>query len=262
MNYTEIAEHNDFHDWFEYVPHDVQYMRYSESNPSTLAAGYMIGDVYHTFAFARVALLFSLENNYGDLAKQEDEMANLNVKALFIQDAITQYAICEDLSWQVVWAYILPSDIEYLMKNEYEKMTKECNRDNLIEQLNCGIGQHSIVAEKLKEILKEFDDDPSVMEFRTLYNFLKHRGTVHIEGLGNEDEMLMFAVEGKPIRIRAHHTYKLEQLQSMARDYHLKFENYFNKIIKAIMPDDYKNSKISFVDGMNAILRMNEAQNK
>ena len=42
MNYTEIAEHNDFHAWFEYVPHDVQYMRYSESNPSALAAGYMI----------------------------------------------------------------------------------------------------------------------------------------------------------------------------------------------------------------------------
>lgn len=261
MKYEEIARHNGFHKWFDYIPHDAQYMKYAENNPSAVAAGFMIGEVYHAFSYARASLMFSLENNYGDLAKQTDDLAMLTVRYIFVQNMIMQYAICEDLSWQVIWAYILPADIQYLMKNEYEKMTKECNRDNLLAQLNCGIGQHNLTAEKLKNILTSFDNDEEVMKFRTLNNYLKHRGNIHIQGLGNDDNSLMFAIDGCPVSIRAHESYKLEELQDMAWAYHKKFEKYFNEIIDTIMPSDYLDTTISFVDGVNAVIKMCKAQN-
>lgn len=260
MDYEEIVKNDEFHRWFDYIPHDVQYMKYAETNPSAVAAGFMIGEVYHTFAYARASLMFSLEKDYGDLAKQTDELSMLTIKSILIQNVISQYSICEDLSWQVIWAYILPSDIQYLMNNEYEKMGKECNRDNLIAQLDCGIGQHNLTAQKLKNILTSFDNDEEVMNFRTLNNYLKHRGTIHIKGLGNDDNSLMFSIEGRPISIRAHKTYELEELQKMAWTYHKKFEKYFNEIIETIMPDDYLETKISFVDGINAVIKMSNAQ--
>lgn len=190
MIYKKLLNNDKFHEWFKYEPHDSQYLRYAKSEPSIVAAGFKIGEVYHTFSFARAGLLFSLEGNYGDLASADSEISMLTVKSIFIHNAILQYAICEDLSWQVVWAYIMPSDIKYLMNNEYLKMEKLCNRENLIAQLDCGIAQHVSKALELKSIVKEFDDNSCVKELRELNNFLKHRGNIHIEGLGQQDDQL------------------------------------------------------------------------
>ncbi len=128
ITYEEISNEGKYHAWYKYEPHDVQYMRYAEDNPSAIAAGFKIGDVYKVFALAKASLMFSMEENYGDLASQDNDMAQLTVKYMFVQNAISQYAICEDLSWQVVWAYIQPSDIKYLMNDEFEKMEKTCDR--------------------------------------------------------------------------------------------------------------------------------------
>lgn len=256
MTYEEISKDGDYHEWFKYEPHDSQYVRFCESNPSAIAAGYKIADVYHSFCMAKASLLYTLESNYGDLARKEDSFSNLFVKAMFIQNAIFQYAICEDLSWQVVWAYILPSDIEYLMKNEYEKMTKECNRDNLLEQLNCAISQKVLKAERIKDIVSNFDNDEDVMKFRTLYNYLKHRGNIHIEGLGNQDEYLMTMVNGKMIKIPSRETYSLEELQEMAWKYHQKFKNYFSNLIAEIMPANFTNTTVSYKEWIMGNLKM------
>ncbi len=262
LKYENVAQDLTFQDWFKYEPNNIQYVRFCESNPSAIAAGHKIADVYNSFSMARMSLLFSCEKDYGDLASQDDEIAKLMVKALFVQNAIYQYAICEDLSWQVAWAYILPADISYLMNNEYEKMAKECNRDNLFEQLNCGIAQKSLVAEKIKEVVEKFDNDKNIMKFRTLYNYLKHRGNIHIEGLGYEDEYLMTMVNGKAIRKLSREKYTLEQLQDLAWNYHIRFEDYFSELINAVMPEDFTNNTVHFEDWLNGNLKMANVQNK
>lgn len=259
LKYEDITQDMEFHEWFKYEPHDAQYIRFCEDNPSAIAAGYKIADVYQSFATARASLLFSLEENYGDLAKTDDD---LFVRAMFVQNAIFQYAICEDLSWQVAWAYILPADIDFLMNNEYEKMSKECNRDNLIEQLDCGIAQHSADAEKIKEIIVKFDNDEDIKKFRTLYNYLKHRGNIHVEGLGNEDEYLMAMINGKAVKILSRESYSLEQLQDLSWNYHRKFETYFSELIAAIIPDDFTYNTVSLEDLLVSNLKMSYAQYK
>lgn len=78
--------------------------------------------------------------------------------------------------------------------------------------------------------------------------------------LENVDNSLIFSIEGRPIPIRTHKTYELEELQKMACTYHEKFEKYFNEIIEAIMPDSYLESKMSLVDGVNAVIKMGNVQ--
>ena len=146
------------------------------------------------------------------------------------------------------------------MNNEYEKMTKECNRENLFEQLNCGIAQKSLEAVKIKEVVERFDKDEDIMRFRTLYNYLKHRGNIHIEGLGNEDEYLMTMINGKAVRILSHEKYTLEQLQDLAWNYHNKFQKYFSELISYVMTEDFTNNTVPFEDWIIGNLKMADAQ--
>ena len=262
MNYEDIASDEQFLEWFKYEPHDAQYARFAVENPSAIAAGHKISDVFSTFSEARTSLMFSFEKNYGDLAKEDDEISNRFVKALLLKNAIFQYAVCEDLSWQVAWAYIQPANLEYLMKNEYEKMYKECNRDNLLQQFDCAISQKVLKASKIKEILTTFDNDEKMMKFRTLYNFLKHRGTIHIEELGNQDKQLMIQINGQNIDLLSKESYSIEAIQNIIWEYHVSFEDYFNKLILEIMPVDYCDNSINFNDYLNASINMAIAQGK
>ena len=84
MTYEEVESASSYHEWFKYEPYDPQYVRFCESNPSAIAAGYKIADVYHSFSMAKASLLFSMESDYGVLARSEDSVANLFVKAMFL----------------------------------------------------------------------------------------------------------------------------------------------------------------------------------
>lgn len=260
LSYNLISKDDSFHDWFKYQPHDVQYLRYAKQNPSLVAAGFKVGDLYSAFAYAHSALMFSLEKDYGMLAKSEESIGL--VQYMFVRDSILNYAICEDLSWQVVWAYIQPANIQYLMKDGYSKLAKDCNRENLLKQLECAISQLHTQADRLKSIIKEFDNDLDVKDFRKLYNFIKHRGDIHVEGLDSQDESLMFNVNGQNIKMLSRDSYSMNSLRDDAWNYNCKFENYFNKLLKEIFPEDYLDNMINLSEGLMGALQMMDAQNE
>lgn len=80
---------------------DAQYVKYIKSEPSILAAGHKINDVYHTFCDARGSIMRANYSNYGDLCADNDT-SKLYIKTTFLKDALMEYAICLDLSWQVI----------------------------------------------------------------------------------------------------------------------------------------------------------------
>ena len=260
MNYEELIKDNDFHKWHEYEPLDTDYVKYGESDPSVIAAAHKIGDVYHTFANAKSSFMSASYDNYGDLCG-ETEISRLYVKTHFLLHAVIEYAICLDLSWQVIWAYVQPASFEYLLSNEHKKMENECNRDNLKAQLDCAISQRNLKAVRIKQIMVEFDNDTDVKRLRTLYNSLKHRGIIHFEGLGANFKTMMMQVEGKNIQTLSREEYTVETVENMLFTYHQKFQQYFNKIIAEIIPDDYLNKKVSFIDYINTALQMNSILN-
>ena len=260
MNYEELRNDSDFHKWSKYEPLDAQYVRYASSNPSVVASGHKICDVYHTFANARHSFMSVDYDNYGDLSG-DSEISKLYVKTHFLLLAVIEYAICLDLSWQVVWAYIQPSSFEYLIKKEYKRMERECNRDNLLEQLECAISQRSVLAEQLKQILKEFDDDSTVMELRSLYNSIKHQGMVHFQGFGENFDRMMMDVNGNTVSTLSRKSYTIEEIENLLFTYHVKFQEYFNLLIDKIIPEDYLENSVPFGEYLETVLEMNRIQN-
>ena len=261
MTYEDLANDNAFHKWHKYEPLDVQYARFAENDPSVIAAGHKICDVYHAFANAKQSFMSANYQNYGDLCGN-DEISKLYTKTHFLLNAISEYALCLDLSWQVVWAYIQPSSLEYLLKMEYKKMEKECDRDNLHAQLDCLIAQNNMKAIKLKKHIEQFDNDENVMKLRTLNNSIKHHGTIHFDGLGENFSSMMVVVKGNKISTLSRKSYKVEEIENLLFEYHVKFQEYFNTIIDEIIPEEYLDNKISFGTFIEMMLEMNEVQNK
>ena len=260
MDYDELTNDNAFHKWHKYEPLDVQYVRYAESNPSVIAAGHKICDVYHAFANAKQSFRSANYQNYGDLCG-DDKISRLYTRTHFLLNAISEYALCLDLSWQVVWAYIQPSSMEYLLKMQYKKVERECDRDNLYAQLDCAISQNNMKAIKLKKHLESFDNDKKVMELRSLNNSIKHHGTIHFENLGANFSSMIVMVNGKAISTLSRKSYTVEEIEELLFAYHVEFQEYFNTIIDEIIPDDYLDNNISFDTFIKKMVEMNEVQN-
>lgn len=140
-------------------------------------------------------------------------------------------------------------------------MERDCERDNLLEQLDCAIAQKSMKAEQIKNIMTDFDNDKDVIKLRTLYNSLKHRGTIHFVGLGANDKTMLLQVQGKNISILSREEYTVDEVENILFTYHQKFQIYFKNLIVQIIPIDYLNKKVSFIDYVNTALKMNAIQN-
>lgn len=260
MDYKKLSNDKNFIDWIKYEPSDAQYIRFAKTNPSVIAAGHKIYDVYHAFTNARQSFRSADYKNYGDLSSS-DELSMLYTKTHFLLYAISKYSLCLDLSWQVIWAYIQPSSFQYLLQYKYKKMEKECNRDNLLAQLECAISQKNTDAIELKSILVNFDNDADVMKLRSLNNSIKHHGTIHFKGLGANFTNMMMNVNGNSIDILSRKSYSVSEIESLLFAYHEKFQIYFNKLIEQIMPEDYLYNTVSLGDYLETILEMNEVQN-
>lgn len=260
MNYEQLMRDNDFHKWQKYEPLDSQYVKYSKTNPSAIAAGHKICDVYYAFANAKHSFRSADYKNYGDLCG-DNEISRLYTKTHFLLNAVSEYALCLDLSWQVIWAYIQPASFEYLMSFKHKDMETECNRENLCVQLDCAISQNVIKATTLKTIMKDFDDDPDVMRLRQFNNSIKHHGTIHFENLGANFSSMMFTLNGETVKTLSRKTYSVEEIEELLFTYHTKFQNYFNSIINEIMPLDYLETKVSLTEYLNVLQDTNEVQN-
>ena len=264
IDYEIILKDETFQDWFKYRPYDVDYVKYAEQEPHIVATAHKIEDVYYAFANARTYFLNAGSDDYGELY-DGDEISSRFGKAQFINSAILEYALCLDLSWQVIWANIQPSSLEYLATLQYKEMEALCNRENLKTMFDQAISLGGLDSEKakvLKSIFEDFDDSEEVKRLREIYNALKHRGTFMYEGLGEERETMVVKVNGKDIKKLSRKTYSFAELESILLDYHTLFIDYFEKIIKTTMPDDFDVKTVNAADYFHVILKLKQAQDK
>lgn len=264
MTYEDIRNDKEFEKWFDYLPNDTQYLRYADDEPYLIAAGHKIFDVYQSFCFARVSVLNANANNFGDLCGSSVQ-DRLFIKSYFLINAILRYAICLDISWQVVWAYIQPSSLEYLLEQKYKEMEKFCARDSVKEQLNCIISQNGKDiqnAQKILEVVTDFDNDKNTMELRKIYNKIKHHGAIHIEGLGANFDSLEFLINGKKIPMLHQGSYKISEIEKILFEYHHRFEGYMNTLIEVIIPEDYLNSEVKLSKVLGNMQKMTTIRDK
>lgn len=258
MDIQELRNDKKFENWHEYEPMDTQYVRYIKTDPSVLAAGHKINDVYHTFCDARASLLQANYKNYGDLCA-DNEISRLYIKTKFLKDALMEYAICLDLSWQVVWAYIQPSSFAYLVQKKYKEMEKLCTEDNVHSQLNCAIAQNVDKAKRIKDLIICFGDEKTVRDIRSMYNSIKHRGMMYFKGFSKED-ISKFLFDPNIEMPLKRETYDPNYIQELLLSYHEKFEEYFNDLISLIMPIDYKNNDIGIINYISILDEIKKIQ--
>lgn len=267
MDYNLLTQETGFHEWSKFEPGDTDYTKYGENNPSIIAAAHKIVDVYYGFANACHDFLSVSYKDYGDLIA-DTTYGRLHVKTHFLLNVILEYSICLDLSWQVIWAYVQPSSFEYLAKNKYKEMEKECDRDNLLAQLDCLISQNKnldspekVKIENLKKAMTDFDKNENTMKLRSLYNSIKHRGTIHFIGFGNNNKTMKTKLDNRGISILSREEYTIEEIENILFTYHKNFQSYMDKLIAEIIPDDYMNKKVKIIDYANTIIKMDAIQN-
>ena len=85
---------------------------------------------------------------------------------------------------------------------------------------------------------------------------------IHFEGLGAKNDTMFVSLNGRSTPVLSRKSYKIEDLEELLYSYHFKFESFFNSLIAEIMPEDYKETKVQFIDYLNTLLKMNHSLDK
>lgn len=261
MDYTALSQDNDFQKWFKYQPLDAQIVRYAKDKSSIVAAGQKIMDVYNAFANAKQSFRSAGYENYGDLCG-DNEISKLYTKYHFLMCAIMEYNTCRDLCLQVVWTYIQPSSLESLAQNLYRDTEKECNSETVHKKLNKLIEEGRTDLKPLKKLISKFENDKHITAVRDMCNYIKHRGTIHFDGLGDNLDKMLLTVNGQAARSLGRPSYKFSDVEDILWNYHQTFQKYLNQIIDMIIPEDYMDNKVTLEDYINILLELIRIQNK
>ena len=214
-------------DWYGYDPDGFEYLLHT---PNICAALFKIGNVFHAYANARAALVFSDQHDYGTLIDKDSKEPSAFVKSMFLQQALFGYNSCIDLSWQVAWLYYETQELDLLEPGEYEKSLNKCNLETLNGRL--------ILAKdyKMKDYILQFTGSGAYQKIREPYNYLKHRGSFHIPGLGYNEKELPISINGEKLKCFYRRELIFEEWVENLVSFHDVFRNYFEGIINMVVP--------------------------
>lgn len=141
-------------------------------------------------------------------------------------------------------------------------MEKECTRDSILEQLKCIISQRGVgivKAQRLLDIVNEFDNMENTLKLRSLYNKMKHQGTIHYQGLGLNDYEMMFEVDGKRPPMLHRLSYAPEDVEDLLFSYHEAFKSYMESLISEIFPADFMDGKMDCAEALASMFTVRYA---
>lgn len=173
-----------------------------------------------------------------------------------------EYNNCMGLCLQVVWTYIQPASLELLVQYQYRNnIEKACNCKNVHKELKRLIRGGHTELKPLKKILGKFEKDEHITDVRVMCNYIKHRGTIHFDGLGDNLDKMLLTVNGQVVRSLERLSYTFNEVEDVLWNYHKDLHKYFNQIIDMIIPEDYMDNKVSLDDYINTLLKLIRLQN-
>jgi len=234
-------ELEDIHWWGKYYPHDVQHLKY---DTNIIFAGHKISDLYHACCSARAFLHYMDNQDFGDFAK--NDVSKLYVITLLLQDSLIYYNIAVDFSWQVLWLYYNIDLIGRLPTNElYQESLKECNYEALLLRLTLS----KDIKMRDEIVRKYFDKSLIYRKIREKYNYLKHRGTYHFNGLGMNYDSLFCSIQGKRFPLICRKEIDILSTKKLLLEFDKEFIQYCNLIIHLLMPKDFTQGSVG-IDGI------------
>lgn len=244
MEALELYNTEGVHHWLNYSPDSLQYLKFP---PSILAAGFKIVDVYHSFCYGRQSLLFIEAKDYGGLVYPKgDTLGTISLQANFLLNALAFYNYCIDISWQVCWFYYGDYGWDIIEdQSKFSKASTKCTFDELNYILTLARDIKS------RNIYREFFNDNLTVELRGKYNLVKHRGSLHFEGLGVQYENIGIRINGETPKMLVNEVVNIDRLKDKLIEFDIMFKRYFDSLIKGIMPSDYLNTNYTLEDIKN-----------
>ncbi|QDZ88690.1 hypothetical protein [Priestia megaterium] len=257
MKADDLLKKHSVHHWAKYSPHMPQYTKYARDNANVILAGHKIDDVYTQFCNARASLIFMEVDDYGQIIEKPNDINLKFIRSKFLFDALALYNYCIDLSWQVLYLYYGDAHVGITQDEEYYlQATKDCNMESLEVRLSIakrdGVYNH----------VRGFMDRDLTHELRKSYNYIKHRGTYHIEGLGLNDDVLPIGLgEDLQIKMLNRQTLHLDEFKEKLIQFDISFVKYFEDIIYTLMPEEFIETSMGLED-MLQMARTVERWNK
>lgn len=244
MNLEEnVFEHvEDVYRWFDYDPGEELFHVY-EAN--VLMALHKIQDVYNTLCFARMSLDNLRARNFGELIDNGGNgVGRAVMQYMFMNNSISYYNYCIDLSWQVLWLYYNPEINNYSVhsREDYISSTRNCTLEALEYPLNLA------KQEKLYERVLEFFNKETTSRIRTRYNYIKHRGVYHIDGMGENYKESLMSYDGRHLPLLYREELDLEEMKDFLVEFDKSFVEYFEMIIGHVVPINFRENKPIEID--------------
>lgn len=247
---TIYDELPDISSWIELTPGEVQYMRYPTN---IIFTAIKITDIYNTLCVARANLHFLDNKNFGDYAQTESAIKF--VKAMHIQNSLIFYNIAVDYSWQTLWLYYNKGLNKHTPDSKlYEKAIEDCCYDELL------LGLTLERDFKMRDgIVKPFfDKNISYKKIRPMYNYLKHRGTYHFDGLGMNPSRMMFRFNRNGSQVDlplvTRKEMNIETTKQLLLQFDKDFVSYMEYLIKILIPTEFVCRSISINDMVNLLI--------
>lgn len=241
MDYKELSNDNKFHKWLVYLPQEAQIARYGRNQLFIITSAWKIIDVYNAFVNAKQSFRSAGYEDYGDLCG-DDETSRNYTKCHFLMSAIMEYNTCLDLCYQVIWAYIYPNPLEYFREESYKALLKKCDSACVHKRLNELIDGDKTEYSDLKKLLSKLQNEENVMKLNQLCNYLKHRGIIRFQEYEDKMENMLLAVDSKAVDLFKENWCSANVVEEILSGFHNTFQEYFEEIIKFIIPEDYLNT--------------------
>lgn len=245
--YDELA---DINSWVNFTPGEVQYVRF----PTNLIFTAMkITDLYYALCIARANLHFLDNKDFGDYAKNEQSIKF--IKSMHIQNSLIFYNIAVDYSWQVLWLYYMTDLNAHTPTSKlYEKAIEECNYEELI----LGLTLERDFKMRDNIVKPFFQKNSSYLKIRPMYNYLKHRGTYHFDGLGMNRKKMMFGLvrNGQPVDLPIvfRKEMDIESTRSLLIQFDKDFVKYMSYLIEVLMPKDFTTNTVPFNEMLTVLI--------
>ena len=239
-------ELKSFNHFITYNPNAMHYIK-REYDTGILASGKKISDIYYILNMGKINLDIYINNEYIKYYT-EDELMNKFMKSMTLFNSLSYYNYALDHSWQVVYFYIgSQNNLELIYNNLYEKLSKNCTLNTVNTMLDFAKSiaedDKKDTIEYLKNHIHDFFTTDNTEYIRELYNYLKHRGMVHSEGVGFNSNYLPISLGDKKLEQLYTREINPEYLFNELKTYHNNFISYMDEIINKIMPYEYTEKK-------------------
>ncbi|MGN7311559.1 hypothetical protein ACTHQ4_10725 [Alkalicoccobacillus gibsonii] len=223
---------------------------YANFKPHIIASGFKLDDICTQFGNARSSLAFIECDNYGELISVHNEIHLKYIRAKFLFDSLANYNYCIDLSWQFFYFYYGRDDTKLIFDNEeYLSQSKDCNEQEV--RLRLYLANKSLDDEG-QEVIKsvyKFINKSYSKKLRESYNYLKHRGSFYVNGLGINEKTLPMIINNEEVEILHRREVDIEIMKRELINFDQTFINGLNKIVDKLMPEAPPPSKFSLPIG-------------